>query len=72
MTGSGAFTYQTRNGSLLFSDAEASDIQTVCKNGINKVTAPLTVSTISRHTCSGNTLRVFAAGTGPTEFTRTR
>jgi len=72
VTGSDAFTYQTSNDSLLFSDVQASDMQTLYKNGIKNVTAPLTAPLTGRYTCSGNTLRVFATGTGSTEFTRIR
>jgi hypothetical protein len=72
VTGNGTFTYQTSNGSLLFSDAHGSGTQTLYVNGIKNVTAPLTALTTDQYTCSGNTLRAFAAtGTGMTEFTRT-
>ena len=72
VTGSGTFTYQTSNGSLLFSDAHGSGTQTLYVNGIKNVSAPLTALTTDQYTCSGNTLRAFAAtGTGSTEFTRT-
>jgi len=58
---------------LLFSDAHGSGTQTLYVNGIKNVTAPLTALTTDQYTCSGNTLRAFAAtGTGSTEFTRTR
>ena len=72
VTGSATFTYQTSNGSLLFSDAHGSGTQTLYVNGIKNVTAPATALTTDQYTCSGNTLRAFAAtGTGSTEFTRT-
>lgn len=72
VTGGATFTYQTSNGSLLFSDAHGSGTQTLYVNGIKDVTAPLTALTTDQYTCSGNTLRAFAAtGTGSTEFTRT-
>jgi molecular chaperone DnaK len=72
VTGSGTFTYQTSNGSLLFSDAHGSGTQTLYEDGIKNVSAPLTALTTDQYTCSGNTLRTFAAtGTGSTEFTRT-
>jgi hypothetical protein len=70
--GSGTFTYQTSNGSLLFSDAHGSGTQTLYENGVENVSAPLTALSTDQYTCSGNTLRSFAAtGTGSTEFTRT-
>ena len=72
VTGSATFTYQTSNGSLLFSDAHGSGTQTLYVNGIKNVSGPLTALTTDQYTCSGNTLRAFAAtGTGATEFTRT-
>jgi molecular chaperone DnaK len=72
VTGSATFTYQTSNGSLLFSDAHGSGTQTLYVNGIKNVSSPLTALTTDQYTCSGNTLRAFAAtGTGATEFTRT-
>jgi molecular chaperone DnaK len=72
VTGSATFTYQTSNGSLLFSDAHGSGTQTLYVNGIKNVTAPATALTTDQYICSGNTLRAFAAtGTGSTEFTRT-
>jgi len=72
VTGSATFTYQTSNGSLLFSDAHGSGTQTLYENGIKNLSAPATASTTDQYTCSGNTLRTFAAtGTGSTEFTRT-
>jgi hypothetical protein len=72
VTGSTTFTYQTSNGSLLFSDAHESGTQTLYVNGIKNVSGPLTALTSDQYTCSGNTLRAFAAtGTGSTEFTRT-
>jgi molecular chaperone DnaK len=72
VTGSATFTYQTSNGSLLFSDAHGSGTQTLYVNGIKNVSVPATASTTDQYTCSGNTLRTFAAtGTGSTEFTRT-
>jgi len=72
VTGSATFTYQTSNGSLLFSDAHGSGTQTLYENGIKNLSAPATALTTDQYTCSGNTLRAFAAtGTGSTEFTRT-
>ena len=72
VTGSATFTYQTSNGSLLFSDAHGAGTQTLYENGIKNVSGPLTALTTDQYTCSGNTLRAFAAtGTGSTEFTRT-
>jgi molecular chaperone DnaK len=72
VTGGATFTYQTSNGSLLFSDAHGSGTQTLYENGIKNVSGPLTALTTDQYTCSGNTLRAFAAtGTGSTEFTRT-
>jgi len=72
VTGSATFTYQTSNGSLLFSDAHGSGTQTLYVNGIKNVSSPATALTTDQYTCSGNTLRVFAAtGSGSTEFTRT-
>jgi molecular chaperone DnaK len=72
VTGSATFTYQTSNGSLLFSDAHGSGTQTLYVNGIKDVTAPATALTTDQYTCSSSTLRAFAAtGTGSTEFTRT-
>jgi molecular chaperone DnaK len=72
VTGGATFTYQTSNGSLLFSDAHGSGTQTLYEDGIKNVSGPLTALTSDQYTCSGNTLRAFAAtGTGSTEFTRT-
>ena len=72
VTGSATFTYQTSNGSLLFSDAHGSGTQTLYVNGIKNVSVPATALTTDQYTCSGNTLRAFAAtGSGSTEFTRT-
>jgi hypothetical protein len=72
VTGSGTFTYQTSHGSLLFSDVHGTGTQTLYEDGIKNVSAPLTALTTDQYTCTGNTLRTFAAtGTGSAEFTRT-
>ena len=69
--GTSTFDYQTSDGSLLFSNVQATGTQTLYVNGFKVVTAPFSPKTSARYTCSGNTLRIFSAdGTGSTELTR--
>jgi len=71
VTGGDTYDYQTSNGSFLLSKLQASGTESLYVNGIQAATAPISPKLSNGYTCSGNSLKFFAAdGSGSTELTR--